>query len=336
MRVLHVTDCWLAGVATAITGWIEATPQLEHVVLGRGRAAAADQTAARPRAATWIDLPPGPVRAAAAVTSAIRTHRPDVVHAHSSRAGVAVRLGRAPAIVYSPHGFGFMRTDLSPPWRSAVRAVEAGLARRRQTIVACCDHERESACRLGAPHVVTVPYALPHAGAAAADGVPPGRRTVALMGRVCPQKGVDFAADVAARLVDRPDAPDVVWIGGGDEKSAGRLRQAGVRVTGWLDRDRALERLAAADVYVHTAAWEGCPLTVLEALRAGVPVVARSLAALDGLPVVQRPDPASLAATVVELLDATGDRPARRPPWSHAPEEVGARLVDVYRRAATR
>lgn len=335
MRILHVTDCWLAGVATAITGWIAVTPGLDHVVLARGRRSAADQTAARPAAATWADLPWSSVDATRAIGAAIDWYRPDVVHAHSSRAGVAVRLRPAPAIAYSPHGFGFLRTDLARPWRTAIRAVEQGLARRRQVVVACGEQECTLAHGLGAHHVVTVPYALPAGGPTVGAGGPASTRpTVAFMGRICPQKGVGFAVETAARLCGDAAAIDVVWIGGGDAALTAQLRAAGVEVTGWLDRGRAVDRLTAADVYVHTAAWEGCPLTVLEALQAGVPVVARALPALDGLPVVQRPDPASVAAAVAGLLVEATAQPARRPPWVRQPDEIAAVLIEAYRLAA--
>ena len=111
------------------------------------------------------------------------------------------------------------------------------------------------------------------------------------MGRVRRQKDPDFFAAAARAARDL----DWVWVGGGDEAGEGRLRAAGVRVTGWLERSAVLDELATADVYVHTAAWEGAPLSILEAARAGCPVVARKIAPLRTL------EPGFLASNPSEL-----------------------------------
>ena len=97
-------------------------------------------------------------------------------------------------------------------------------------------------------------------------------------------------------------------------------------VLGWL---------AAADVYVHTAAWEGAPISVLEAVALGLPVVARrnpALAALD-LPMLCD-TPEELIEAIRGLLDERrraqvrehGERLLRQ----HRPEAQRAALERVY------
>jgi len=54
---------------------------------------------------------------------------------------------------------------------------------------------------------------------------------------------------------------------------AALLEAAGVDVTGWQERDKALDRLADLDVYVQTSLWEGMPIAVIEAQVAGIPAV---------------------------------------------------------------
>ena len=76
----------------------------------------------------------------------------------------------------------------------------------------------------------------------------------------------------------------------------------------WLPRQAALDRLATADVYVHTAAWEGCPVSVLEAAALDLPIVARRIPALEALGVPTLCDtPEAMVAAARTLLG----RPAR-------------------------
>ena len=51
-----------------------------------------------------------------------------------------------------------------------------------------------------------------------------------------------------------------VWLGDGDPALRERLRAGGVEVTGWLPREATFARLGAADLYLHSARWEGFPL----------------------------------------------------------------------------
>ena len=77
---------------------------------------------------------------------------------------------------------------------------------------------------------------------------------------------------------------EAVWIGDGPEHDRRAVEELGVKVTGWLNRDEATAELRAADLYLHTAAWEGFPLSVIEAVRAGVPVFVRPIPAFAQVP----------------------------------------------------
>ena len=75
-------------------------------------------------------------------------------------------------------------------------------------------------------------------------------------------------------------------------------------MTGWLSRSQALGWLASADVYVHTAAWEGLPVSVLEAAALGLPIVARRIPALEPLRLPLLCDsPEALVAALRPLVD---------------------------------
>jgi len=65
------------------------------------------------------------------------------------------------------------------------------------------------------------------------------------------------------------------WIGEGDQQARQLLSAARVTVTGWVDREAVAHVMRQHDVYLHCAAWEGFPVTLLEAFAAGCTPVIR-------------------------------------------------------------
>jgi glycosyltransferase involved in cell wall biosynthesis len=102
-------------------------------------------------------------------------------------------------------------------------------------------------------------------------------------GRLGPQKDPAFFRDCIVDLRKAGFDVDAVWIGGGDSDTERMLISANIEITGWLRRSGVLEQLMAADVYIHSAKWEGFPIAVLEASLMGVPIVARDIAAFKGV-----------------------------------------------------
>ena len=129
-----------------------------------------------------------------------------------------------------------------------------------------------------------------------------------MLGRISPQKGPEFFRR-AVQLSRASGLPlQWIWVGGGAPGEEAALREAGALVTGWLPRQAALERLAAADVYVHTAAWEGFPVSVPGGRRARPPHPGQAHSRAGGAQVPALCDtPEALVAAGRALLD----RPAR-------------------------
>ena len=148
-------------------------------------------------------------------------------------------------------------------------------------------------------------------GKARADIGACGRPVVLAAGRFARQKGFDTLLAAAVILQRRDPAPLVVIAGDGPlaGQLAAQSRAAGTDVRFLGQRDDVPALLAAADVVVVPSRWEGQPLIVQEALRAGRPLVASRVGGIPALTgeagalLVSPDDPGRLAAAVATVLD---------------------------------
>lgn len=342
-HVLHVIESLGGGVTSAVRDYLTSTPQVRHTVIARSRPLDDTGEDFEGLAETVIWAPAGLLSAIRLVSRTFDELRPDVVHAHSSFAGAWTRLARVPTrrIVYTPHCFAFERQDLGGAARALFRAAEATLARRTAVVAGVSPREVELARSLRRgqttayiPNIARVPEELPRP---ARSATPP--LTVATAGRVGAQKDPVFFASVARQLAVLEPRPVVRWLGGGGQEAEAQLAEAGVEVTGWVPRSEVLEGLAGADVYLHTAGWEGAPITVLEAAALGLPLVARRIPALESLGLeALEDDPQGVAALVHALQDperyAHAAEASQHLSARHAPavqQDALARLYGAFR-----
>jgi glycosyltransferase involved in cell wall biosynthesis len=250
----------------------------------------------------------------AALRALIRDLRPHLVHTHSSKAGV---LGRAAAwlegvpALHTAHSWAFSE---GLPWTRIALSVPvevlAGRATRRVVVVSDADRRLALRYRVARPDRIRVVHN--GVGDTALRAVPdaPGVPTIAMVARMAPPKDhlllLSALARVQApfRLVLVGDGPDRAPV----EAAIGRLGLAGrVVLTGVSPEVPRL--LADAQVGALVSRQEGFPLTVLEAMRAGLPVVASDVGGVreavehgvTGL-LVPRGDEAGLAAAFARLL----------------------------------
>jgi glycosyltransferase involved in cell wall biosynthesis len=99
-------------------------------------------------------------------------------------------------------------------------------------------------------------------------------------GRTVPQRRPDACARILSTLAPIAESR---WVGGGGgaEGEPGRaaLATAAIPVTGWLPRAEMLGEMASATAYLHWTAWDGQPLSILEAMAFDAVVVASDIAA---------------------------------------------------------
>ena len=122
-----------------------------------------------------------------------------------------------------------------------------------------------------------------------------------MVGRICPAKDPAFFLDVAAHLGQWDHEAELRWVGGGSDEDVDRLTSAGAVVSGWVEGTALSEELDSLSIYVHTSAYEGFPLSVLDAAARKVPIVARRIPALEGTPLLMVDSPEEMARTVLRL-----------------------------------
>lgn len=291
-----------------------------------GNSAEAYRASARGAAkAVWLPLmvreisPAKDVRALIALYRMIKAGRPHVVHAHSSKAGFLARLAAygagVPVIYYSPRGYGFQMEDRSALDRALYKCLERSVSWIGQ-VIAVSPSEAELARTLcwGKPvHVVpdaylgerpTEPYGAPPPAAVRRG---PGELRVGACGRLTHARNPEAFLRLARHVRDARDGVRFVWIGDGE--SAPKLRglvadlnlSDRFELTGWLPRAQVRERLLELDLFVHFSRWEGLPNAVLEAMAAGLPVLASDVA--GNRDAVASGETGLLAGSEAELLE---------------------------------
>ena len=281
--------------------------------------------------------------------------RPQAVHAHGLRAGALSALAlprRAPVrLVVTLHN----RTV----GRLAVRAVGAVLlrilARRADTVLAVSPDLAEDARRAGAKHVQHAIIPAPHGSdgpatratappptAPAGDGAAGGTFDILVIARLAPQKGLECLLDAAALLAERQRRPRSLRIlVAGDGPLEGRLlsridtEDLPVQLLG--RREDVGELLAGADLVVSAARWEGQPVSLQEALRAGRAIVATDAGGTrwvtgEAARLVPVGDAQALAAAITDHLDDEVRTAAEQASRQRAAQLPGAREMTAQLR----
>lgn len=296
LRVLHVTECYEGGVGAAVDSLISHYEAAEHGLVWFGARKVEDN----PGIAADYELPEGFIGRWTMIRRAVDDFKPDVVHAHSSWAGVLCRaLPLGVPVVYEPHCFVFDDPARSANVRRIYQMAEKVLARRSAVTIVLSEHERSLAEGLRPAgkimDLANIPTIKAWSGERSFATTAP---MITMVGRIADQKDPRLFAHVAGLVL--ADNPDVrfTWIGDGDPAQRSILENAGVRVTGWLSHEAVRDELIRSSIYFHSAAYEGFPLSVLDAAASGLPIIARDLPCFIGTGLATAKDAESIAATL--------------------------------------
>ena len=296
-------------------------------------------------------------RARRALRQLIQSFRPDVVHTHTSKAGLIGRRAaldeRVPVVAHTFHGH-VLKDYFGPAGGWWLRRMERRLARRTSLLFAVSSSCAVELAELGVaarerlvvtPPAVDAQPALDRSDARARVGLEPDVWAVAAVGRLVPIKRFgDFVTMVAGDGRLRGDIFGDGPLRASLEPRAERLCRGRLRLLGAVPE--AARLLRAYDAVVLPSIREGCPLVAIEAFAAGVPVVGYdvpgvrdALASLGkGLLVPVADGPPGLLAAAARLREDAGLRQELTAASVAAaatcrPDAVGAALCEHYRRA---
>ncbi len=317
--VLHVAETTDGGVGTVLRQLLAAQVEAGWRVLV---AAPHDPvTAAAIGAARWVDWRPGAkpgpgwpgqLRTLAAL---VRTEQPDLVHLHTSMAGLSGRLvlrGRRPTL-FQPHSWSFYA--VTGPARRVALTWERFGARWSTAVLCVSEDERTQAvrARIGGrlqvvPNGVALDGVRPAREQARRDlGLSPDEPLVVCVGRLHRQKNQHQLLDVWPQVLAAVPLARLALVGEGPDRDALQARRP--ERTLFVGHTSDVPTwLAAADVVVQPSLWEGMSLSLLEAMAAARPVVVTDV---PGMREVVRPgtgavvapgDDAALAAAVLARL----------------------------------
>lgn len=301
MRVLHITEVFEGGVGSHLT---ELLP-LQVEELGHGQVhLLVDQAVA-----ASIPSMPGvtvhsyrgrssrlgsSVSIAGRARTIAREIRPDVVHAHSSFAGLSVRLPsvipRDRQLIYCPHGWAFAQ-DVSPFTRHVYAWLERLLLNRTKGVICVSKHERDLAMRLGLPGdklrvipngIADIPV-IERNKRQMADGLAEDTIHFVFVGRFDRQKGIDILVKAARMLHDEKFHFHVVGKATKPEETIDFSGMDNISEYGWVSRDEVVRLFWIADAMIMPSRWEGLPIAGIEAFRSGLPVIASNCSALPEL-----------------------------------------------------
>jgi glycosyltransferase involved in cell wall biosynthesis len=259
----------------------------------------------------------------------IRAEKFDLIHAHGSKSGFLARLaamGSGVPVIYSPHCFSF-HDGVNPLLANLLAALERFAARYLTArIITVADGEQTLArrYRVGFPQLfVTV-----HSGIDPANYDKPVDKTaqraflkldenaplVGAVGRLGKQKSpLDFV-QMAALIHSHMPQTHFVWAGSGPLKEAAQnlSEELGIgEVCHFIGEYKDVPSLLGAmDCFVLPSLWEGFPIVLLEAMAAGVPIVATDIPGNDEAVssgkngwLVPPASPSALAEKVLGLLN---------------------------------
>jgi glycosyltransferase involved in cell wall biosynthesis len=247
----------------------------------------------------------------------------EVVHGHSSKGGAIARLaalGTGARAFYTLHGL-IMMDPLLPRWKWLMYlSIELGLATWTSRVIAVSPEEQRAALKLGfgRSRVILVPNGVgemdlaPRAVARRAMGVDDDAIVVGFVGRLVEQKAPEVLIEAFAAAASAEPRARLALVGAGPLESsmrelAGRLGIAEKIL--WLGERDARGVLAGFDLFALASRKEGLPYVVLEAMAAGLPVVATASAGseilvIPGLngAVVPAENAKAFGAALIELV----------------------------------
>ena len=210
------------------------------------------------------------LRALKSIKNIIEKEKPDIIHLHSSKAGVLGRLaisGKKVKMLYNTHGFSFLKLDEPKIKRLSYWLIEKMMAviNPKCTIVGCSKGEYEEALKLSKNSIqidngIDIFKIEKILKGLKDTDVDFNKLKVCTIGRIGYQKDPQMFNEIAEKF----PTIEFTWIGDGELKD--KLQSNNIKITGWKSRDEVLKILNNNNIFILTSLWEGLPISLLEAM----------------------------------------------------------------------
>lgn len=241
------------------------------------------------------------LKAIGEVRKLIKRYNPDIVYAHSSKAGAIARvadIGLKNHCLYNPHGWAF-NMRCSAKKKAMYTAIEKIAAPFCDKIICISDAEKQSAldkkiCREDKLQVIFNGVDIEayengiHGTVKRKDlNIPEDAFVVGMVGRISPQKAPDIFIKMAKHVKDKVSNAHFIIVGNGDQEAEIKKYAKdndfldSLHITGWVDNPMSYVELF--DVACLLSRWEGFGLVLPEYMMARKPIVASRVDAIPNI-----------------------------------------------------
>ena len=200
----------------------------------------------------------------------IKEIKPDIVHLHSSKAGIIGRVAikdKKNNVIYNPHGFSFLMQDVSNIKKKMYWIIEkmATFFCPKGIIVGCSKGEYKEALKLTKNSIcinngINVENMKKDISKFDDKQMNFKQIKICTIGRIDYQKNPYKFNEIAKEM------PNIKFTWIGDGKLRDILDSKNIKVTGWKSRQEVLKILDEHDIFILTSLWEGLPISLLEAM----------------------------------------------------------------------
>jgi len=263
------------------------------------------------------------------ITKALKLEKPDIVHTHSSKAGIigrmAAKFAGVAKIAHTPHVFPF-EMAVGPLKQYFYLLLEKYTAKFTDMLIAVSKAEKHIALEkklFDKSHITVIQNGIDpelwinskkqQKAIRKQTGISEKEFIVGMVGRFMPQKGHFILIDAAEKLLSKYNNIKFVLIGDGAQKihiqNTVLHRKIKQHFYFLNENDNIAPLYALFDCLVQPALWEGCPYVILEAMAMGVPVIANSVGGVpeiikEGTGILIPPEkPEKLAKAIAKLCD---------------------------------
>lgn len=283
-HIVHVSEVLATGILEYIKRLVIDIPEYKHSVIYRVRDLGYNENSIKTifpketKLIQWknIDRPLSIIqdtRAGIELYRLLKVIKPDIIHLHSSKAGFIGRIV-APfvvprkAIIYTPNGAPFERTDISLFKLKLFQFCEQFADKIAGQVVCVSTSEATAYQNIGIKSIcINNGVSIPTVIQKQKDVY---KIVIVTSARITAQKNPITFNKIATYFEDDPTI-EFIWIGNGNLRRT--LTASNITITGWIDQNEVIPILEKAHIYLTTALWEGLPFSALEAMARGLPIL---------------------------------------------------------------